>query len=44
MHQWFGSTSLELRYWLISLGIGLGIFLLVEIEKMISSKFLNKNQ
>jgi magnesium-transporting ATPase (P-type) len=33
MHRLFGSTALELRHWLVPLGIGLAVFLLVEAEK-----------
>jgi len=33
MHLWFGSAALEPRHWLIPLGIGSAIFLIVEAEK-----------
>jgi magnesium-transporting ATPase (P-type) len=33
MHAWFGSASLPLRLWLIPVGIGLAVFLMVEAEK-----------
>ncbi|TVS20663.1 MAG: cation-transporting P-type ATPase [Planctomycetaceae bacterium] len=33
MHHWFGSAPLTLRHWLIPLGVGAGVFLLVELEK-----------
>jgi magnesium-transporting ATPase (P-type) len=35
MHRLFGSTALELRHWLVPLGIGLAVFLLVEAEKAV---------
>lgn len=33
MNLWFGTTPLELHHWLVSLGIGLVVFLLIEGEK-----------
>jgi magnesium-transporting ATPase (P-type) len=33
MQLWFGSAPLELRHWLVPLGIGMAAFLLVEAEK-----------
>lgn len=33
MNLWFGTTPLELRHWLVSLVIGLVVFLLIEGEK-----------
>jgi magnesium-transporting ATPase (P-type) len=33
MHRLFGSTALEWRHWLVPLGIGFAVFLLVELEK-----------
>ncbi len=33
MNLWFGTTPLELRHWLVSLGIGMVVFLLIEAEK-----------
>ncbi|TVR45113.1 MAG: cation-transporting P-type ATPase [Puniceicoccaceae bacterium] len=33
MHVAFGSAPLELRHWLVPLGVGLGVFLIVEAEK-----------
>ncbi|MBE0545533.1 MAG: cation-transporting P-type ATPase [Verrucomicrobia bacterium] len=35
MHRWFGSAALELRHWLVPLGVGFGVFLLVELEKAV---------
>jgi magnesium-transporting ATPase (P-type) len=35
MHLWFGSAPLSLRHWLVPLGIGLAVFLLVEAEKAV---------
>jgi len=39
MHRLFGSTVLDLRHWLVPLGIGLAVFLLVEAEKAIFRRF-----
>ena len=39
MHRLFGSTALELPHWLVPLGIGLAIFLLVEAGKAIFRRF-----
>jgi magnesium-transporting ATPase (P-type) len=33
MNTWFGTAPLELRHWLLPLGIGLAVFLLIETEK-----------
>jgi magnesium-transporting ATPase (P-type) len=33
MNTWFGSAPLELRQWLVPLGIGLMVFALAEVEK-----------
>ena len=35
MQLWFGSAPLELRHWLVPLGIGFAVFLLVEAEKAV---------
>jgi magnesium-transporting ATPase (P-type) len=35
MQRLFGSTALELRHWLVPLGIGFAVFLLVEVEKAV---------
>jgi len=42
MQTLFGSTALELRHWLIPLGIGLGVFLIVEAEKAVFRHFARK--
>jgi len=39
MNLWFGSAPLELRHWLVPLGIGLAVFLLVEAEKAAFRRF-----
>ncbi|MCL4180764.1 MAG: cation-transporting P-type ATPase [Verrucomicrobia bacterium] len=39
MQRLFGSTALELRHWLVPLGIGVAVFLLVEAEKAIFRRF-----
>ena len=39
MHLLFGSASLEIRHWLVPLGIGLAVFLLVEAEKAVLRRF-----
>jgi len=44
MQLWFGSAPLELRHWLVPLGIGFIIFLLVEAEKAICRRFDRKAQ
>ena len=41
MHLWFGSAPLAARHWLIPLGVGAGVFLLVELEKMLVRRWLN---
>jgi magnesium-transporting ATPase (P-type) len=33
MNLWFGTTALEARHWLVPMGIGIAVFLLVELEK-----------
>ena len=35
MQLWFGSAALEPRHWFVPLGIGFGVFLLVEAEKAV---------
>jgi magnesium-transporting ATPase (P-type) len=35
MNLWFGSAPLELRHWLVPLGIGLLVFVLAEVEKAV---------
>ncbi|MBX3734816.1 MAG: cation-transporting P-type ATPase [Verrucomicrobiae bacterium] len=39
MQRWFGSASLGLRQWLVPLGIGFAVFLLVEAEKAVLRRF-----
>lgn len=39
MQTLFGSAGLELRHWLIPLGIGLAVFLIVEAEKNVVRRF-----
>jgi hypothetical protein len=43
MQVWFGSASLELRHWLVPLGIGVGVFVVVEVEKAITRRPLARN-
>jgi hypothetical protein len=43
MHAWFGSAALDLRHWLVPLGIGLGVFLLVEVEKAVTRYLVGTN-
>lgn len=38
MNLWFGSAPLRLQHWLVPMGIGLGVFVLVEIEKAVYVK------
>jgi len=35
MNVWFGSAPLELRHWLVALGVGLLVFVLAEVEKAV---------
>ena len=42
MHIWFGSAPLSLVDWLYPLGGGLMILLIVEMEKLLSSRFLDR--
>ncbi|MCC5834799.1 MAG: cation-transporting P-type ATPase [Opitutales bacterium] len=44
MHTAFGSAPLELRHWLVPLGVGLAVFLIVEGEKALTRKRRNKRQ
>jgi magnesium-transporting ATPase (P-type) len=39
MQLWFGSAALEWRHWLVPLGIGAAVFLLVEAEKAVIRRF-----
>jgi P-type Ca2+ transporter type 2C len=38
MNTFFGTESLELKFWLYPLAGGLGVFIIVEIEKLIARK------
>ncbi len=40
MQLWFGSAPLEARHWLIPLGIGAAVFLIVEAEKILTRRLL----
>ncbi len=40
MQRWFGTAGLEPRHWIIPLGIGATVFLLVEAEKAVTRRFL----
>ncbi|MFV9506243.1 MAG: cation-translocating P-type ATPase [Oscillochloridaceae bacterium umkhey_bin13] len=42
MQLWFGSAALELRHWLIPLGIAAGAFLVIEAEKAFTRRFLSR--
>jgi hypothetical protein len=42
MHLWFHTAPLALRDWLLPLGSGIGVFLLVEIEKALARAFTPK--
>ncbi|MFP4282087.1 MAG: cation transporting ATPase C-terminal domain-containing protein, partial [Opitutales bacterium] len=44
MQVLFGSAPLELRHWLIPLGIGLAVFLLVEGEKAVVRRFVHSRR
>jgi magnesium-transporting ATPase (P-type) len=37
MQKWFGTESMEIGHWLLPIGIGASVFLLVELEKFIIS-------
>ncbi|MEX1119569.1 MAG: cation-transporting P-type ATPase [Terrimicrobiaceae bacterium] len=39
MHRLFGSTALEFHHWLMALGIGLAVFLVIEAEKAVMRRF-----
>ncbi len=39
MNTFFGTESIELKYWLYPLAAGLAVFIIVEIEKFIARKF-----
>lgn len=39
MHTLFGSTALKIHHWLLALGIGLAVFLIIEAEKAIIRRF-----
>jgi magnesium-transporting ATPase (P-type) len=39
MQRWFGTAPLALRHWLIPLGIGLAVFLIIEAEKALVRRF-----
>ncbi len=39
MNTWFGTAHLEVRHWLVPLGIGLATFLLIEAEKAVIRRF-----
>ncbi|MFN2268753.1 MAG: HAD-IC family P-type ATPase, partial [Desulfonatronovibrio sp.] len=41
MHIWFGSAPLEIRHWLIPLGIGLLVFILAEAEKAVYRRVIS---
>jgi magnesium-transporting ATPase (P-type) len=40
MHHWFGSAPLAPRHWLIPLGVGAGVFFLVEVGKTVVHRWL----
>ncbi|HDQ41123.1 MAG TPA: cation-transporting P-type ATPase [Desulfonatronum sp.] len=42
MNVWFGSAPLELRHWLVPVGIGMLVFTLAEMEKAIRRYFLSR--
>ncbi len=39
MNTWFGTAPLALRHWLVPLGVGVAVFLLVEVEKAVLRRF-----
>ena len=40
MNLWFGTAALEARHWLVPMGIGMVVFLLVELEKAWSRRLI----
>ncbi len=44
MNRWFGSAALDLRHWLIPVGIGLVVFLVVEAEKAILRRYFDRRK
>ncbi|HHO75206.1 MAG TPA: cation-transporting P-type ATPase [Deltaproteobacteria bacterium] len=40
MQRWFGTAGLEPRHWAVPLGIGAIVFILVEVEKAFTRRFL----
>ncbi len=42
MNLWFGSEALEMRHWLVPIGIGFAVFLIVEAEKAVLRRFFNR--
>lgn len=39
MNIWFGSAPLELRHWLVPIGIGILVFIVAEMEKTVRRRF-----
>ncbi|MCC5797300.1 MAG: cation-transporting P-type ATPase [Methylophaga sp.] len=42
MQLWFGTATLELRHWLIPIGIGFVVFLVIETEKYLLRRWVAK--
>ena len=38
MNVWFGSAPLQLQHWLVPIAIGLGVFVVVELEKAVYAR------
>ncbi len=42
MNLWFGSEALEVRHWVVPIGIGFAVFLIVEAEKAVLRRFFGR--
>lgn len=42
MQLWFGTATVELRHWLLPLGIGVAVFLVIETEKYLLRRWLSR--
>lgn len=40
MNSWFGTVPLQAQHWIVPAGIGLGIFLLMELEKVVVNRLI----
>ncbi len=42
MNSWFGTVPLQAQHWIVPAGIGLGIFLLMELEKVVVNRLMRQ--